>query len=82
MLIDEFIQVPRKDQIKLLSQVCLYNKLSFMPTLCLVDFEKYQFDEQNDWNKIVIVNSSVDFLFQSTPSKSTPISTTLVAPWI
>ena len=42
-------------------------------------FEEYHFDEQNDWNKNIIVNSSIDLLFQSTPIGSTSNFFTCVA---
>ena len=38
-------------------------------------FLKYHFDEQNDWNLNIIVNSSVDFLSQFSSVGSTQIST-------
>ena len=44
-----------------------------------MDFEEYHFDEQNDQNKNIIVNSSVDFLSQLTPIDHTPISTIFIA---
>ena len=43
-----------------MSQVCLYSKFSLTLTSNLAGFEEYHFDEQNDHNENIIVNSGVD----------------------